>query len=173
MNKEVKVDELVDLLNREASIFAEFLDSLEEQKDALVSADTDKLIATTERQRELLALSRTFDIRRRLLVAKLAEQNELEGDLNISRLLEVASVDQGGRLSAVRDTIIELESKLADRSERNAFLINKSRELVAETLKVISRVASPPEKGVGYTRQGPNSSKGKAPRVSLVLDRRA
>ncbi|HSG99690.1 MAG TPA: hypothetical protein VLB27_06550, partial [candidate division Zixibacteria bacterium] len=69
--------------------------------------------------------------------------------------------------------ILDLNERIDEARERNTVLLNKSRELVSETLRIINRLGSPETKGSGYTRGAePVDAASKQPRVSLALDRR-
>ena len=167
------VNELIETLNAEAALFENFLDLLDRQRDMVVANDTDGLVRITEAQREKLAESKLLDRRRRDLVERVASENAISGDLNVTRLLDSVSQDDGTRLASVRDTIFELDRQIEEGKERNRFLINKSRELISSSLRSIDRMTNPPEKGSAYTRPGPSSVKAShTNRISLALDKR-
>lgn len=167
------VNELIETLNAEAALFENFLDLLDRQRDMVVANDTDGLVMITERQREKLAESKMLDRRRRELVEQVGSENAISGDVNVTRLLDSVSQDDGLRLSGVRDTIIELSKQIEKGKERNKFLINKSRELISSSLQGINRMSNPPEKGSAYTRPGSSSAKiTQTNRISLALDKR-
>jgi FlgN protein len=170
----VNVSELIQVLNQEAELFSSFLDLLDRQRDMLVTNDIDGLNAVTAEQREKLAFSRILDVRRRNLIEEVARQNEIEGDLTVTRLLESVTAEQGAQLNLMRDTILELNDKIEEGRQRNSFLIEKSRHLVSETLRMINRMGNSSQKGAEYGDKGAihTRTSADARRLSLTLDRR-
>ncbi len=170
----VDVSELIQVLNQEAGLFASFLDLLDRQKEMLVTNNIDGLNQVTAEQREKLAFSRILDVRRRNLIQEVARQNDIEGDVTVSRLLESVSAEQGAQLSMMRDTILDLNEKIEEGRQRNSFLIEKSRVLVSETLKMINRMGNSSQKGAEYSAKGATHTRtgAGARRLSLTLDRR-
>ncbi|MFQ5607704.1 MAG: flagellar protein FlgN [Candidatus Zixiibacteriota bacterium] len=167
------LNDLIETLSAEAELFETALELLDRQRDMIVANDTDGLMQVTEAQREKLVESKLLDKKRRELVDAVAADSHLSGDITVSRLLESVSPEVGLRLSGLRDAILDLNEKIEEGKERNRFLINKSRDLIAESLKSINRMSNPSEKGSAYQRTGTsmNSTPG-SPRISLAMDKR-
>ena len=170
----VDVSELIGVLNQEAELFASFLDLLDRQREMIVTNNIDGLNRVTADQREKLARSRMLDVRRRNLIAEIARHNEIEGDVTVTRLLESVTAEQGAQLKTMRETILDLNEKIEQERARNSFLIDKSRKLVSETLKMINRMGAPSVKGAEYadSRKTQERTDADTQRLSLTLDRR-
>ncbi|MBN4056912.1 flagellar protein FlgN [bacterium AH-315-J21] len=168
------VSELIAVLNQEAELFSSFLDLLDRQRDMLVSNNIDGLNQVTVEQREKFAHSHILDLRRRNLVEKIARQNDIDGDITVTRLLESVSDEQGAQLNLMRDTILDLNEKIEEGRQRNSFLIEKSRYLVSETLKMINRMGNSKTKGSEYSNRNSTLklTNSNTKRLSMTLDRR-
>ena len=160
------IDQLIDIIAREANLFESFLRSLQQQQQMLVRGDMDGLNRVTAQQQELLEESRRLNDEREELIARIGEANAIEGDITVSRLLEVADADQAQRLQHLRDLILELHEQIERTRNSNAMLINQSRQIIADTMAELSRVHRPRP---GYTVSGTAADDSRA----LVMDRRA
>ncbi len=83
--------ELIRVLEKEASLFETFPDLLEQQQEALVRNDVNRLNEITEMQKEKLVSAGQLSKSREELIRKLSEQGRAPDDLTISRLIESAS----------------------------------------------------------------------------------
>ena len=137
------VNQLIDIIGREASLFESFLKLLEEQKDALVKNDADLLNRVTERQREKIIESQLLNKQREKLVCEIKAANEIEGDLNVTRLLEIVDEEQAVHLKHLRETILELNERILTARNQNAMLLNKSREYIARMMSMLSKIEKP------------------------------
>lgn len=167
------IQTLINVLASEAELFTSFVDLLDQQRDAIVANDMDKLNEITEQQRERLTESRILDSRRRKLVEALKADVEITGDLTVSALLDMVSEEDGLRLSQLRETILTLNDVIEDGRSRNMYLIDKSRSLIAETLKLFNRMGSKKTQGAGYTSAANGNTIHPDARMSLALDKRA
>lgn len=133
------MDEIASILNQELETFNRFLVLLDDQNRHIAKNDIDGLAKTNadldmlsnqasdlERYRQSL----TQDLSRQL---KLENHNPTLSDL-VSRLDGISSE----RLRTLRQAILEVHKKIAEKSRRNKFLIDKSRFLIAESMKIMS-----------------------------------
>ncbi|RME26553.1 MAG: hypothetical protein D6800_06245, partial [Candidatus Zixiibacteriota bacterium] len=92
------IDRLITIIAREAALFETFLHLLHEQKDMLVANDVEGLAEVTARQQACLNESVRLNGEREELIARIARENALDGDVTVSRLLAVANADQAEKL---------------------------------------------------------------------------
>ena len=137
------IDQLIQIINAEAFLFEEFLRLLDEQKQALVTNDTDRLNRVTQLQQQKLLESSALNRQRNSLIAALQKANVIDGDVTVTRLLSYADEDQSQRLSQLRDAILELNERIATARNTNAMLLNRSREFIARTMNMLSRMHAP------------------------------
>ncbi len=161
------VDTLIDIIGREAALFERFLLLLEQQQHALVNNDHEELNRTTAEQQKVLAESRRFNAERERVLEQIKRDNAFEGDLTVTRLLDMIDQSRADRLSTLRDAILDLNERILKVRNQNAMLLNKSREYIRKTMDMLARIASPPT-GT-YTASGAGTPQG----GTVALDRRA
>jgi len=133
------MDEIAGILNQELDTFNRFLVFLDDQNRQIAKNDIDAL-AKTNADLDLLS-NQASDLERyrQSLTQELSRQLKLENDnptLNdlVNRLGGISSE----RLNTLRLAILEVHKKIAEKSRRNKFLIDKSRFLIAESMKIMS-----------------------------------
>ncbi len=161
------VDKLINTISREAALFEHFLKLLEQQQEALVNNDLDALKRVTVAQHEKVLESQELNREREELLRRIKEANEVEGDLTVSRLLDLVDRDHANQLSTLRESILQLNERILKMRNQNAMLLNKSREYIRRTMEMLARISTP-DQGT-YTASGP----GQTERAALALDRRA
>ncbi|MGH8015770.1 MAG: hypothetical protein ACREBV_06230, partial [Candidatus Zixiibacteriota bacterium] len=77
------------------------------------------------------------------LISDIKSANAIEGDLNVSRLLELVDEEQGNRLLELRETINGLNSQIIETRNQNALLLDRLREYIARTLELLSKINKP------------------------------
>ena len=159
------IDQLIEIIGREAGVFADFLSLLEEQKQALVRNDIPLLEKSTARQQEKLAESHQLNRDRERIVASIRAENDFDEDCSVTQLLELADTNQSERLTQLQDVILDLHEQIEKSRNSNAILLNQSREFISRTMSMLCEMNLP----VGnYTRSGKSSNN----QVSLLMDRR-
>jgi hypothetical protein len=160
------INKLIEIIGREAVLFESFLALLEQQKKMLVSNDLDGLNHVTDRQREKLVESQLLNKEREQLIERIKVANAIEGDLNVTRLLEMVDENQAERLLHLKSLIYGLHDQIAEVRNQNAMLLNRSRQYIGKMIEMLSRVNSP---------EGAYSSGGVATssNSTVAVDRRA
>ena len=137
------VNDLIEIVSKEAALFESFLNLLEKQKEMLVTNNLGGLTEVTAQQQEKLTESRLLSKRREELVERIKAVNEIEGDLTVARLLELVDDQQADRLRHLKDLILSLNAKIGETRNSNAMLLNQSREFIARTMAALARINSP------------------------------
>jgi hypothetical protein len=137
------VNDLIEIVSREAALFESFLELLEKQKEMLVTNNLAGLTEVTARQQEKLVESRLLSKRREELVDRIKAVNAIEGDLTVARLLDLVDANQADRLRHLKDLILSLNAKIGETRNANAMLLNQSREFIARTMAALARINSP------------------------------
>lgn len=159
------VNKLIAVIGREAELFESFLDLLEQQQRMLVKNDLKGLTEVTSQQQEKLIVSQNLNQHRLELVEAIKRDRNLEGDLNVSRLIEIVDREQADRLEMLQKIIMNLTDKINETRNQNAILLNRSREYIVKTVEMLSRINTP---DTGYTAKGVNADSCN----NLALDRR-
>lgn len=160
------IDELIETIGREAVLFENFLALLESQQEMLVRNDVEGLNRITDLQREKLVESQLLNKKRLELVQAIQIANNIEGDLNVSRLIEMVTRDQADRLVKLQKLILSLNTKIMETRNQNAMLVNRSREYILKTMEMLSRISSPEST---YTPSGTRHES----KQTVAIDRRA
>jgi hypothetical protein len=160
------VDTLIDIISREAALLESFLDLLEQQREALVNNDADALSRITALQQQQLIESQELNRRREAVVSEIKADRAVEGDLTVSRLVELVDGQQADSLKTLRDAIHDVARKITETRNSNAMLINQSREFIARMMQTLSRINNPQPAYSGPTRRESTSS-------VVMVDRRA
>lgn len=160
------INQLVNVIKSEAVLFESFLDLLAQQQTMLVNNDVDGLNRITAEQQEKTLESRRLSLKREQLVEEIRLANNIEGDLNVTRLLDLVDKNQADQLTKLRNVIFDLHQKINDTRDQNAMLLNRSRTYIRRMMEMLSKVDSP------QADYGPaGKSHQKCP--SVGLDRRA
>lgn len=137
------ISQLIEIISKEARLFESFLALLEEQKEALVTNDVERLSEVTGNQQEMLVKSRILNRERERIVRLLRSVNNLSDDIDVSQLLDLADEDQAARLTHLRELILSLHDQINETRNSNALLINQSREFINRTLTMLSQMNRP------------------------------
>ncbi len=160
------VDRLITVISKEAAVFDTYLTLLEQQKDALVSNDLERLNAITVRQREVIVQTRLLGREREQLIEDIRSSHAIDGDLTLSRLLDLVDAAQASQLTRLQDLILSLNEQINDVRNTNALLLNKSRESIASLMNLLARIQHPENT---YSRAGT----GRQSDAAMAVDRRA
>jgi flagellar biosynthesis/type III secretory pathway chaperone len=160
------VNRLIEIISKEAALFESFLELLEQQKAMLVASDIAGLNRVTEEQRRKLVESQVLNRERELLVERIKAANEIDGDLTVSRLLDLVDAGQAQRLRELKDLVLDLNKKINETRNSNALLLNQSREFISRTMAALARINNPEST---YAPAGRTSDR----RANVIMDRRA
>jgi len=159
-------ERLIEILGKEAALFETFLELLGRQQEMLIANDADGLRLVSETIREKVIENRLLNQQREDAVNEIKRRNAIEGDLNVSRLLEMVDEQQADQLQHLRNTIFALTDRITETRNRNALLINRSREYIARTMEMLSHISGP--SGI-YAANGNETDR----RQAVAIDRSA
>jgi molybdopterin converting factor small subunit len=145
------VQELIEVLKKEASLFETFMELLERQQEALVKNDVTALNQITELQREKTIECRILAGQREAITGRLALEHGSAEDITVSKLVASVPPGQASMLETLRETILDLNDKISKIRSRNEMLINRSRESIMKTVELLGRFKLPPN---GYHEKG-------------------
>jgi len=137
------INELIEMIGKEAAIFESFLQLLEEQQQMLVENNLEGINRVTDQQREKLVQSQLLNKKRLQLVETIKKNKNIDGDLNVSRLLKIVDQDQADRLQKLQKIILTLNDKIIEVRNQNAMLLNRSREYILKTMEMLSNINNP------------------------------
>ena len=129
----------------------------------LVNNDADGLNRVTRFQRERIAESQELNRQREDLVRRIKAEKKIDGDLNVSRLVELVDKTQADQLLRLSSFIVALNDKITESRNQNVMLLNRSREYIARMMQMLSRVQHPDTYGNVASRTQP---------ATIAMDRR-
>jgi flagellar biosynthesis/type III secretory pathway chaperone len=137
---------------------ADLLDAADEQHQAVVVGDRQRLETVTRRQERLAArLQRAEAQRLTLLTGRSLDQAGSE-----------LPATEAARVESLVDAISDSVTRLRERQASNASLLERSMELSGQTVQFLQRLLGGQQANPAYTTRGLLS-----PRQSLLLDSRA
>ncbi len=157
--------ELIQVLEREASLIETFLDLLERQQKALVQNDIAELNRVTDLQRKKVAESAELSRRREKLIGQISDVYDEQDNINISKLISLVSAGHADNLSRIKDNILDLNDKVATVRSQNELLIEQSRKNIRVTMEILGKIKSPQ---YSYEKEGRAAGND----TSLAMDRR-
>lgn len=137
------IDRLIEIIGKEAALFESFLELLERQQEMLVRNDLEGLNRVTDLQREKLVESQLLNKERTELVENIRVANSIDGDLSVTRLLEIVDQDQADKLTGLQRSILGLHNRITQTRNQNAMLLNRSREYILKMMEMLSQINSP------------------------------
>jgi flagellar biosynthesis/type III secretory pathway chaperone len=139
------LDGLISVIGDEAILFENFLELLEEQQQALMTNDTDKLKTVTAQIHQVAARSQRLERQRMSLVEKIRRVGGTEADLNVSSICDMADPERSTQLQTFRTVILDLYGRIEQTRMRNGLLIEQSLEQIQNTIDVIGRIPAQKE----------------------------
>jgi flagellar biosynthesis/type III secretory pathway chaperone len=137
---------------------ADLLDAADEQHQAVLVGDRERLESVTRRQERLAA---------RLQRAETQRLSLLEGRMLDEAVSELPTTD-AARVESLVNGISDSVKRLRERQAANASLLERSMELAGQTVQFLQRLLSGQDENPAYTTRGLLS-----PRQSLLVDSRA
>ncbi len=160
------VDQLIDILGKEAAVFEAFLELLERQQRALVMNNIEEIRLVTELQQEKLVESQLLGKQREETIERIKAANVMDENFTISRLIKMVDHYRADQLATLRQSILMLNERIVKTRNQNAILLNKSREYIQRMMEMLSKVGKPES---GYNHSGDH----KEMHAAIALDRRA
>jgi flagellar biosynthesis/type III secretory pathway chaperone len=132
------LDELSSVLEREVGCYEELIESARSEQQALIRGKLEELKLAIEAQELLIGSTKALEETRRQVGRVVAERLGLSnGDLTLTRLIELGYDDEAGRIAALRDKVCHVVQELDRLNAGNAQLINSSIDFVNQTMWVL------------------------------------
>ncbi len=160
------MSQLVEVINSEILCLERFLVLLSEEQKSLVEKDIGSLRKSVEEQEKTIREERKLAETRIRLTDSLAGKLKIDqGEVNLSRLIELVEESYSAELRELQSTLAYLYAKLERQRKKNEFLIKQSMKYVDKSLKAFlgleRRDAS--QSALGHTNQEVCSGKAAVP----------
>jgi hypothetical protein len=148
---ENSMENLTEILNQELEVFNLFLNLLDTQHKQIISGDLEGLGNTNTKLDLLTDQAQLLEQRRLEIVGNLSAELDLtDSQIKLNDLIPHLDRSLGNRLRLLRESILGAHNQVEAKSARNKQLIDKSRNLIAESLRIITTRPSPV-----YQKPGP------------------
>ncbi len=137
------VTELIGLISNEAVLFEEFLELMAREQVMLSKNDVDGQKRIKTKRRSKVMKSQLLGRQREELISIIKSTNAIEGDQNITHLIELVDQEQGGQLVQFRNIMNNLNSEITEVRGQNELLLKRSREFMSRTIELLERINNP------------------------------
>ena len=146
------MEKLVSILDKELEIFNKFLNLLDDQHKQIISRNITDLNKTDNELDILSIKANDLERKRTTIINEHVKNSDLciEEDITLRELLPQLDNVTGNRLILLRESIIDAHKRIEEKSMRNKILIDKSRKLISESMRIINGRPSPI-----YNKPGP------------------
>lgn len=159
------VVQLIEVVNEEVRVFHQLLDLLRQEQAAIVADQVEAIESTAMHKAEMVETARRLEGERLSLVRQLSESlNMAPGSVDLARLIEAVESHHGAELARMREALLELNQKIRDTNENNAFLIRQSLRYTERCLDILT--GHPQDRGV-YGKFGRSRPRGGASRSAV------
>ena len=146
------MEKLTEILNQELEVFNRFLGLLDQQHKQIISREIEALSGTNTELDMLSGQARLLEKKRVAEVSKISEKFDLSGNnIQLRDLLPRLDRESSHQLRMLRESILGAHKQAEEKSLRNKKLIERSRQLIAESMKIITARPAPV-----YQKPGPN-----------------
>jgi len=128
MNQKLK-NKLLNILNEEKGLYLKLLEIAEEKNEALVENNTEKLLKTVEKDKELISRIEIKEEERDEAVSQIIEHFNIDDkDKSYSELVKSLPEDWGKELDPLREELIEITDKFQTVNLENHSLLKQALE---------------------------------------------
>jgi len=128
MNQKLK-NKLLNILNEEKGLYLKLLEIAEEKNEALVENNTEKLLKTVEKDKELISRIEIKEEERDEAVSQIIEHFNIDDkDKSYSELVKSLPEDWGKELDPLREELVEITDKFQTVNLENHSLLKQALE---------------------------------------------
>ncbi|MEZ5359438.1 MAG: flagellar protein FlgN [Candidatus Zixiibacteriota bacterium] len=136
------LDRLITVIGEEAVLFEQFLAMLERQQYALIHNHVDDIQTVTSELQKIVLQSQKLETARADIVEEIRQHGGTQDDLTVSRICDMADENRSLQLKSLRETVLNLYSRIEETRMRNGLLIQQSMEQIRNTMEMIGRIPS-------------------------------
>jgi len=157
------IEKLTDVLEKEASVYEDFLSIQKGKTDILVNGNISELEKMIKTEQSFFEEIQGLEAEREQIIEQIAQKTKTDSSaLNLTWMINnYVKPEQANKLKSLRDKILNTVNELKKVNEQNARLINNSLEYINFSINLI---ASASDSG---SRYGNDGKEGKAERRSF------
>jgi flagellar biosynthesis/type III secretory pathway chaperone len=136
---EILVIRLIEIINAEIRSFHRLLELLKAEQAAIVEDDIEGIESSVIAQHEVSAEAQMLEVERIQVVAELSQGLDVDADgVSLTRLILFLEKNQGEELAGMREVLVELNERIRQANENNAFLIRQSMRFTDRCLDILT-----------------------------------
>ena len=130
---------LIEIINAEIRSFHRLLELLQTEQAAIVDDDVEGIEASVVEQHEVSAEAQMLEAERMQVVEEMSRGLDVEPDnLSLTRLILFLEKSRGEELAGMREVLVDLNDKIRQANENNAFLIRQSMRYTDRCLDILT-----------------------------------
>ena len=135
------LNELSGLLHQETELYGALLALMDNEKQAVIATNSEKLNESTKVKENLLLKLRILDEQRFHLLRKVADLLGEPGEtLNLKKLSQMVQAPHASRLERCRTRLVSLIANIQAANQRNRDLFSHSLELVKGSMNLLNNL---------------------------------
>ena len=133
------VKNLVEVFNDEIRLFNRLLDLLSAEQTALLEDDLEAIEGVVVEKRQVAEEATRLELARRQAVEDVSQRLDMgPGDTSLGRIIEAMDSGTGEELNGMRQMLVDLNTRIRQANESNAFLIRQSRRYTDRCLNILT-----------------------------------
>ncbi|MCX8097330.1 MAG: flagellar protein FlgN [Spirochaetes bacterium] len=141
--------DLVDILEDEKRILLDIVEKEKQKKECLLCRDLDRLLEINAEEEKLFREIEKYEFTRNDIVKRISQKFNIEGEINLSRVVLFAS--NKDRLTALKDEITNIISEIRMLSFENRILIESAMNV---SIAILEKVIDPNTFKDKYNKEG-------------------
>ena len=141
---DIEIIELSEILGRELEVYQKYLELLTEQQIYLMKNDVQNVKATTDLINNLAQQAADLESGRARIMERFRRAGTIQkGQDSLARILEKLQGPQFDELEKLKETLLDIHSRIKEQSLRNELLIDNSMKVIANTMQYIHEMNNP------------------------------
>jgi len=136
------IDQLEKVLEKEEELASSVLQVIEEQKQALMALDAERVSQSVEKHRKLILPSAELERRRRTLVAAIAQRtpglSRERKETRMTDLLRAHGGDTADRLKGRCDRLARAARRIQQGNQQNRLLLESTMRFVRNSIRILT-----------------------------------
>ena len=136
------LDKLIAVIAEEANVFEVFLVLLRQQHKALIENNSQEVSRVTSELQGIVERSKRLENERAGTVDQIRQSEGIANNLTVAEICDMADEQRSIQLNNLRETILELYSRIEEMRARNGMLVEQSLEQIHHTMEMIGNISS-------------------------------
>lgn len=137
-------NELVEVLTEEYQLYLKMKEVADKKKDALIENRTDELINFVKKEEVIIDEVKELEEKRNIIILKICEiKNKKAENISFRELIKLIPDPERGKLTDIREKLLEIIDKLQEQNEQNKLLITEAIKLNNVSINMLLEALEP------------------------------